>query len=290
MKQHIRFIINPISGVGKKNILPKLISRFIDKSIFDYDLVFTEYRGHATELAEKAVLENVDIVCAVGGDGSVNEVGIALIDTDTTLAILPTGSGNGLARHLNLSLKLKKAIKNLNNASSSEIDTVKIDDRHFIGVAGFGFDALVAAKFDEYHTRGFLSYAKLVIKEFRDFKGVSIRINNEEYLDNLLFCTFANGSQFGNGFVVSPKSNLRDGSFEIVCIKNPSFFGFLLLLIRSYLGTIDKSVYFSSVKVNKATIETQETNAHIDGEPVIFNNNSLTLNCQSKSLSVLINK
>lgn len=289
MKKHIRFIINPISGVGKKNILPKLISRYIDKSIFDHDIVFTEYRGHATELTRKAVSENIDIVCAVGGDGSVNEVGIALIDTNTSLAILPTGSGNGLARHLNLSLKLKKAIKNLNKASRSTIDTVKIDNRHFIGVAGFGFDALVAAKFDKYHTRGFLSYAKLVIKEFRNFKGISIRVNNDEYLDNLLFCTFANASQFGNGFIISPKSDIKDGSFEIICIKNPSFFGFIFLLIRSYLGTIDKSNYFSSIKVNQATIETRETNAHIDGEPVIFDNNSLSLNCQSKSLSVLIN-
>lgn len=289
MKQRIRFIINPISGVGKKNILPKLISRYINKSIFDYDIVFTEYRGHATELTRKAVTENIDIVCAVGGDGSVNEVGIALIDTNTSLAILPTGSGNGLARHLNLSLKLKKAIKNLNKASRSTIDTVKIDNRHFIGVAGFGFDALVAAKFDQYHTRGFLSYAKLVIKEFRNFKGISIRVNNDEYLDNLLFCTFANASQFGNGFIISPKSDIKDGSFEIICIKNPSFFGFIFLLIRSYLGTIDKSNYFSSIKVNQATIETRETNAHIDGEPVIFDNNSLSLNCQSKSLSVLIN-
>jgi len=289
MKRHIRFIINPISGVGKKNILPKLIARYIDKSIFDYDIVFTDYRGHATELAEKAVLEKVDIVCAVGGDGSVNEVGIALIDTNTSLAILPTGSGNGLARHLNLSLKLKRAVKNLNKASKSTIDTVKIDNRHFIGVAGFGFDALVAAKFDEYHTRGFLSYAKLVMKEFRSFKGVSIRINNDEYLDNLLFCTFANASQFGNGFIISPKSNINDGSFEIVCIKNPSYLGFVFLLIRSYLGTIDKSAYFSSITVNQATIETPETKAHIDGEPVIFKNNSLALNCHSNSLSVLIN-
>jgi diacylglycerol kinase (ATP) len=289
MKQHIRFIINPISGVGKKNILPKLISCYLDRSIFDYDIVFTEHRGHATELTKKAVLEEIDIVCAVGGDGSVNEVGIALIDTNTSLAILPTGSGNGLARHLNLSLKLKKALKNLSKASRSTIDTVKIDNRHFIGVAGFGFDALVAAKFDQYHTRGFFSYAKLVIKEFRNFKGISIRVNNEEYLDNLLFCTFANASQFGNGFIISPKSNIKDGSFEIVCIKNPSFFGFFLLLIRSYMGTIDRSAYFSSITVNNATIETPEKNAHIDGEPVIFNSNSLSLNCQSNSLSVLIN-
>jgi YegS/Rv2252/BmrU family lipid kinase len=289
MKQHIRFIINPISGVGKRNILPKLISRYIDQSVFEYDFVYTEYRGHATELAKNAVSEKIDIVCAVGGDGSVNEVGIALIDTNTSLAILPTGSGNGLARHLKLSLRLKKSIRNLNNASKSIIDTVKIDDRHFIGVAGFGFDALVAEKFDKYHTRGFLSYAKLVIKEFRNFKGISIRVNNEEYVENLLFCTFANASQFGNGFIISPKSNMKDGVFEIVCIKNPSFLGFILLLIRSYLGRIDKSMYFSSIKVNQATIETSETNAHIDGEPVKFNSNSLTLNCQSSSLSVLIN-
>lgn len=290
MKQKIRFIINPISGVGKKNILPKLITRYIDPTVYDFDIVYTEYRGHATELAKTAVAENIDIVCAVGGDGSVNEVGIALINTDTSLAILPTGSGNGLARHLKLSLRLKKAIKNLNIASKSTIDTVSIDGRNFIGVAGFGFDALVAEKFDKYHTRGFISYAKLVLKEFRSFKGISIRINNDKNYDNLLFCTFANASQFGNGFIISPNSDIKDGSFEIICIKTPNFLGFVFLLIRSYLGSIDKSAYFSSIKVNYASIETHETNAHIDGEPVIFESDSIALKCNSNSLNILTNK
>ena len=289
MKKRIRFIINPISGVGEKNILPKLIERYLDTSIYDYDIVYTEYRGHATKLTTVAVKENIHVVCAVGGDGSVNEVGTALINSDTSLAILPTGSGNGLARHLKLSLQLKKAIKNLNHASNTVVDTVKINDKHFIGVAGFGFDALIADKFDQLQTRGFFSYAKLVIKEFRNFKGISIRINEGEYIENLLFCTFSNASQFGNGFIISPKSKINDGAFEIVCIKNPSFLGFIFLLFRSYFGTIDKSNYFSSIKVEKATIETDEKHAHIDGEPVVFNSNRLSLACKPNCLSVLIN-
>ncbi|MEX1192540.1 MAG: diacylglycerol kinase family protein [Brumimicrobium sp.] len=290
MKKSIQFIINPISGVGKKNILPRLIENYLDHSIFNYNIVFTQNRGHATTLAKQAVEDNIDIVCAVGGDGSVNEVGIALINTNTTLAILPTGSGNGLARHLNFSLKLKNAIKNLNIGMITTIDTVSIENHFFLGVAGFGFDAIVAERFDKFHSRGFLSYARLVISEFRKYKGISVRINNEEYLHNLLFCTFANGSQFGNGFVVSPQSNLKDGQFEIVCIKNPSFIGFINLLFRSYFGSIDRSSYFTSKVVKSAVVETKEKYAHIDGEPILLNKDVVSLNCNPKCLKILVTK
>ncbi|MDX1652445.1 MAG: diacylglycerol kinase family lipid kinase [Brumimicrobium sp.] len=290
MKKHIRFIINPISGIGQKKILPNLIDKYLDKDVYTYDIVFTEDKGHATELAREAVKEGVDVVCAVGGDGSVNEVGSALVNTSTSLAILPTGSGNGLARHLKMSLKLKKAIKNLNTAKPTSIDTIKINDKIFLGVAGFGFDALIADRFDKYHSRGFMSYAKLVLTEFRKYKGISIRINDGECQHDLLFCTFANASQFGNGFVISPHSRINDNKFEIICIRNPNYLGFLKLLWRSYFGSIHKSSSYFSMEVNSAKIETEEKYAHIDGEPVTFDKSILNLNTLPKSLQILVGK
>lgn len=288
MKKSIRFIINPISGIGEKNILPGMIDRYLDQDKFDYKIVYTEQRGHAKELTQKAVDENIDVVCAVGGDGSVNEVGSVLANTSTVLAILPTGSGNGLARHLRLPLKLKKAIKNINKFEYKNIDTVSINDKTFLSVAGFGFDALVANKFDQYHSRGFFSYAKLVFKEFKKYKGISITLDKKEKFDSLLFCSFANASQFGNGFTISPESSTDDGHFEIVCIELPHMFGFLLLLIRSFFGTIHKSSKYHIFSVANASISTSETMAHIDGEPLLFKNQNIDLHCNPAQLKVII--
>jgi YegS/Rv2252/BmrU family lipid kinase len=288
MKKTIQFIINPISGIGKKNILPGLIDKYLDKAIFDYKIVYTKERGHAKELTQKAVENNVDVVCAVGGDGSVNEVGSVLANRNTVLAILPTGSGNGLARHLGLPLKLKKAIKNINKFEYKLIDTVSINDMTFLSVAGFGFDALVANKFDQYHSRGFLSYAKLVMKEFRNYKGISITINKSEKFDSLLFCSFANASQFGNGFTISPNSNTTDGQFEIVCIELPRLFGFIVLLTRSFFGTIHKSSKYHVFKVKHASISASNTMAHIDGEPLNIDSAQVDLTCNPAQLKIII--
>ncbi len=288
MKKKIRFIINPISGIGEKNILPGLIKKHLDHEFFDHEIVYTERRGHANSLAQEAVDDKFDVVCAVGGDGSVNEVGSVLANTNTVLAILPTGSGNGLARHMGLPLRLKKAIKNINRFNHKEIDTVSINDKTFLCVAGFGFDALVANKFDQYHSRGFLSYAKLVLQEFRNYKGISITINKSQKFDQLLFCSFANASEFGNGFSISPESNIDDGEFEIVCIELPRFFGFIVLLIRSFFGTIHKSSKYHIFKVNQASVSVSNTMAHIDGEPFIINNPQVDLTCNPSQLKIII--
>jgi YegS/Rv2252/BmrU family lipid kinase len=288
MKKSIRFIINPISGIGKKNILPELIQENLDHSIFTHDIVFTEYRGHARLLSEQAANEGINIVCVAGGDGSVNEAGTALINSKTALAILPTGSGNGIARHLGLSLKLKTTIQRINAFQLDTIDTISLNNKKAIGVSGFGFDALIAKRFDEYHTRGFFSYAKLVLKEFRHYKGINVVLNNNEEFTNLLFCSIANTSQFGNGFYISPKTNIKDGKFEIVFIELPKTIGFIRLLISSLRGTVHKSKHVKLVQVSEAQIRVKNKVGHIDGEPVDFKDFSINLSCNPASLSVVI--
>src|SRR5690554_5919919 len=158
MKKHIRFIINPISGVGKKKVLPGLIQKYLDHTNFTHDIVYTTHRGHAKEISKEAADEGVDVVCVAGGDGSVHEAGSMLINRKTALAILPTGSGNGVARHLGLSLRLKTSIQRLNEFHLDKMDTLYLNNKSAIGVSGFGFDALIAKKFDKYHARGLLSY------------------------------------------------------------------------------------------------------------------------------------
>src|SRR5690606_19611845 len=103
-KSNIIFIINPISGGKKKSNLPSLIDKYLDKDKYEPIYAFTAYPGHASELAEEAEKENYDIIVAVGGDGTINEVASKLVHSEKVLAIIPFGSGNGLARFLNIPL------------------------------------------------------------------------------------------------------------------------------------------------------------------------------------------
>lgn len=236
MRTRIRFIINPISGVGKKGMLPELIERNIDSTRFDYDIVYTEYRKHAKELALQSSKEGIDIVCAVGGDGSVHEVGTALIGTKTKLAIIPTGSGNGLARHLNIPLNIEKAIQNINNLHEIKMDTVLVNDKPFLNAGGYGFDALIAKKFDEGKKRGFWTYIKLVLREFLRYNpvNVSVDVNGQIKTMPVMLCTIANASEFGNGFVVSPKSDVTDGKLELFILKPFRFWSVPLLAFQFF--------------------------------------------------------
>jgi len=291
MRTRIRFIINPISGVGKKGIIPELIERHLDHDQFDYDIVFTEYRRHAKELAQQSSKENIDIVCAVGGDGSVHEVGTALIGTKTQLAIIPTGSGNGLARHLNIPLSIDKAIQNINEMNTLQMDTVLVNDKPFLNAGGYGFDALIAKKFDEGKKRGFFTYIKLVLKEFFKYNpvNVSVDINGEVKSMPVMLCTIANASEFGNGFCVSPKSDVTDGKIELFILKPFRFWSMPLLAFQFFRRRTDRSKFTEIISFEKARIRLTKSIAHYDGEPFDVRN-ELNVQVVPKSLHILAGK
>jgi diacylglycerol kinase (ATP) len=289
MKQKIRFIINPISGVGKKGDLPEQIQKYLDHSKFDYDIVFTEYRKHAKKLAYEASMNGVDIVCAVGGDGSVHEVGTSLIGTQTKLAILPCGSGNGLARHMGIPVNIPKAIECINKEASIRMDTVLVNDKPFLGIGGYGFDAIVAKKFDSYHKRGFWSYVKLVLREFMRYNpiNISVDLNGEIKTMPVVLCTIANASEFGNGFVVSPTSDVTDGKIELCILKPFSMWFAPSVIYRFFRRTSHKSKFAEVIPFQKARIKLSQKIAHYDGEPFDVRD-ELNIQVVPSSLNILI--
>ncbi len=289
MKQKIRFIINPISGVGKKGDLPQIIETHLDHDLFEYDIVYTKHRNHATTLAKTASEEGIDIVCAVGGDGSVHEVGTALIGSTTKMAIIPCGSGNGLARHLGIPINIPKAIECINKDASIRMDTVLVNDKPFLGIGGYGFDALIAKKFDKYHSRGFWSYVKLVLREFIRYNpiNVSVDMNGEIKSMPVVLCTIANSSEFGNGFVVSPKSDVTDGKIELCILKPFSIWSAPSVAYRFFRKTSHKSKFSEIISFEKAKIRLSQNMAHYDGEPSKVKN-VLNIQVVPSSLNILI--
>jgi diacylglycerol kinase (ATP) len=289
MKKSICFIINPISGVSKKANIPQIIHDNIDTSSFEIDIKFTEYKGHATTLAQIAVDNNFDIVCAVGGDGSIHEVAKSLIHTKTCLAMIPCGSGNGFARHLNIPLNIEKAVKRINTCGETVIDTGLLNGHPFINVCGFGFDAHIAHKFDNYHKRGFRSYIKLVLNEFKKYTPQKVRIILEKNVEesNLLLTSVANASQFGNGFKISPLSDLSDGKMELLLLQKTPYKKLLADLIRFFTGKIHHSKNVQILSFREIELLLGNNIAHVDGEPFILANNIARIKVNPKSLKIL---
>ncbi len=286
----IRFIINPNSGTGKKDILPDLINKFIDTEKYISEICLTSSPGHATELAKDAVEKEFNIVVAVGGDGSVNETAKALFKTNTTLGIIPTGSGNGLARHLGISVDIEKSINIINAGVVDNIDTVTVNDRFCIGTIGIGFDAHIAHLFAKSTKRGYSTYVILVLTEFSSYKEkrFSILVDGQLFKKDCFLLTFANSSQFGNNAVIAPFANIKDGIIDITIMSRFPALSAPSLIYRLMNNSIQGSRFFESMRGKEIIVENNSSMlGHIDGEPVIFNTD-LKIKINPLSIKVIV--
>jgi diacylglycerol kinase family enzyme len=290
VKKRIWFIINPIAGVRRKDDIPALVRENLNHDLFDFEIQYTNYKGHAQELAKEAISANIDIVCAVGGDGSVHEIGTTLIGSKVLLAIIPIGSGNGLARHMHIPLTIKKAIHCINNQHEITMDTVLVNEQAFLGISGYGFDALVAKKFVG-SKRGFMSYLKIVFREFFKYNPINISVDANGQVKKLpvMLCTLANTREWGNGLVVSPKSDATDGKVELILLKPFSFWRIPGIALQFLFKRSDKSSFMEVISLDKATIEVSDNLAHYDGESMATNG-ILNVKVVPKSLHILVGK
>ncbi len=226
----------------------------------------------------------------MGGDGSVNEVGKSLINTDTTLAIIPAGSGNGLANNLNIPLNLKKAIMLINNGKNQLIDTVKINDDFFLGTAGVAFDSYISWKFDAAPTRGFWTYLKIALKGFLGYKYSDYLISYDgknKTIHKGMLVTFSNSKQYGNNIHISPNAIIDDGFVRLVAVKKFPLIYFPVFAYYLLSKRIHKFKFTDEFKSKKFTIINSGHKIHLDGEPVEMDN-KLELEVIPKSLKVLI--
>jgi len=270
-KSNIIFIINPISGGKKKSDLPVLIDQYLDKEKFAPIYTFTEYVGHATELAEEAEKKNYDIIVAVGGDGTINEVASKLVHSDKILAIIPFGSGNGLARFLNIPLNPKKAIELINTGKHQLIDTAELNGKKFFNMAGMGFDAHLSSVFAGNKKRGLKSYVQLGFKEITTYKAqpYHIEIDGQQCDNDAFAISIANSSQYGNNVYISPKSSLTDGYLD-VCIIHPislvklPLLAFQMITAKTHQSSLVRIIRGKHIKIKRNAPDA----VHLDGEPL----------------------
>lgn len=290
MKKKILFIINPISGIGKQKKVEQALDIYLEKDKFDYQISYTSYAHHATALSLAAVLKGFDIVVAVGGDGSINDCVKGLVSTGVTLGIIPAGSGNGLARCLNLPLTVESAIKCINNQKSIEIDSINLNNTVYASIAGVGFDALIAKEFAKTHTRGFQPYLKLVLQLYPQYKqqNYTLIIDGKEVQTQALFISFANSTQFGFNTEIAPNAQLDDGLIDVVIVKKPPLPLLLWTAQLLFFHRFDKSIYVETYQAKHIVVKNSgEMGVNLDGEYTSFEGD-LDFSVESKSLSVII--
>ena len=271
-KKRIVFVVNPISGTQGKKAILKWIDERIDRALFDYSIVKTQYAGHAVEIAAAAAKDNVDIVVAIGGDGTINEIGRSLVHTNTALGIIPCGSGNGLARHLHIPMDAKAAIDLLNTGVCCCVDYGKINEMPFFCTCGVGFDAFVSLKFADSGKRGLLTYLENTLHESLTYEPETYEIENEEgtikYKAFLIAC--ANASQYGNNAYIAPQASLTDGLMDVTILEPFTVLDVPSLSFQLFNKTIDQNSRIKTMRAKKIKIHrTKEGVMHYDGDPVM---------------------
>lgn len=291
MKKKIVFIMNPISGTASKASIPNLIDSILDKDRFEYEIRTTERAGHASEIASEAKEAHVDIVVAVGGDGTVNEVARAIVHSDTALGILPCGSGNGLARHLMLPMNLKKSIEIINQCEIHDLDYGVINGYPFFCTCGMGFDAFVSMKFAESGKRGPISYAENILREGLKYQPETYTLEDEtgtkQYKAFLISC--ANASQYGNNAYIAPQASMSDGLMDVVIMEPFDVLEAPQVSFDMFNKTLDKHSKIKSFRCKKLHItRTKPGVIHYDGDPVMTGAD-IDVHLEEKGIKIIVN-
>ncbi len=288
-KKKIVFIVNPISGGRRGTNLSSIINNGIDKNKFDFKIQLTEYAGHASKISKQLVEEKTDIIVAVGGDGTINEVASQMIGSNSILGIIPRGSGNGLARHLGIPRLASKAIDLINTTNTTKIDTATINDLPFISIAGLGFDAHVAKLFAGSKRRGFLTYFKIIAENYHEYKPKKYILNfdsGKTIETKAFFISFANSNQFGFNTSIAPNAKLNDGKLDICIVKKPFLVEIPLIANLLLLRKINLSPHVEIIPASSLKIQqTKNFVANVDGEAIKLGKE---LNIQVKPLSLNI--
>jgi diacylglycerol kinase (ATP) len=293
-KEKIAFIINPKSGRGKKSDLEGCIWQNLDLEKYTPAFYVTNYPGHANVIAYQLVHSGCLKIVAVGGDGTVNEVGAALVNLNATMGIIPCGSGNGLARHLGIPTNLARAVEYLNNAETIRIDAGKINNTWFFCTCGTGFDARIGHEFSKVDKRGFISYIKTTVKEFRNYRPKKYRffVDDKKYKRRAFLITIANASQYGNNAYIAPNAIIDDGFFDICIIKPFPVFKAPFIGLKLFNRSLEKSAYLETIRGKQIRFKKPRKKSifHYDGEPAKFKKEKIKITMHPNCLKVFVPK
>jgi diacylglycerol kinase (ATP) len=286
------FIINKYSGTGFQPELESSIITACTQHNIECTLEYTLGAGHATQLAQQGIEKKIHSIVAVGGDGTINEVARGLLHSAIPMGILPKGSGNGLARHLGISMNIQQALNQLFQGQRVAMDTFTLNEKLSLNVSGIGFDGHVANLFSTGGKRGFWGYAKLVTREyfmFQEFE-TEITIANETTHQKNFILAIANSSQYGNNARVAPTASVTDQQLQLTSLKKIPLYGGLTFGYHMFFGKLKVGKRYQSRAIQNATIRTSKPVAyHVDGEPCGYGQEFI-IKLQPKSLHIIAPK
>jgi len=272
-------IINPISGTGGRpdvgRVRASLAAQELKSRQIEGDVFVTERAGHARELAQTALARGARLVAAWGGDGTLNEVASVLAFTDATLALIPSGSGNGLARELGIPFGAHEAFSvAFDSGIDRTIDAGELDGRLFFNIAGIGLDAQVAHRFavDGLVRRGFRRYLQITARELLSFNPDehTIVVDGEPVRVRALLVALANGRQYGNGAIIAPRARLDDAALDVVVVEHRSLVATMMQVPRVFSGTVDRAPGVTMRRGSRIEITSAHPVIyHVDGEPFV---------------------
>ncbi|WP_321437196.1 diacylglycerol kinase family protein [uncultured Bacteroides sp.] len=291
-KKKILFVVNPISGTQNKKFILNQIQSRIDQNKYEIEVKYTERAGHAKEIASQAASMGVYCVTAIGGDGTINEIARSLVHTDTVLGIIPCGSGNGLARHLQIPMDTRRAIDIINRGEISIIDYGKINDKPFFCTCGVGFDAFVSLKFAAAGRRGILTYLEKTLHECLNYKPETYEVESDDaktkYKAFLIAC--GNASQYGNNAYIAPQASLQDGLMNVTILEPFTVLDIPSLAFQLFNKTLNQNSRIKTFKSKKIHIHrTNPGVVHYDGDPVMMNED-IDIEIIAKGLKVIVPK
>lgn len=229
----------------------------------------TEHTRHAFTLAGEAIAAGCELVVAVGGDGTMNEVATALVATPAILGLIPAGSGDGLGRHLGLHGSLRHALHVLDHGRIQLIDTGVADGHAFFCAAGLGFEAEIAQRFNQLRRRGFLRYLLTSAQALRTWRSPEYRISCAGYQTTRRVFTLvvANASQYGNNARIAPRAQVNDGELDLCVVPPLTAWNAAPLAVRLFSGSIDSARNMICRRITHVAVERAAAGLlHTDGE------------------------
>lgn len=285
-------IINPISGTHKKDGLEAYVREQLESGGWKIDAEMTKCHGDATRLASEAVRQNYDAVLAAGGDGTVNETAAALRDTQTSLGIIPCGSGNGLARHAGIKIGIREGIDVIKENNIVAADYMTVNGRPCFCTFGVGFDAAVSEAFARKKTRGKLTYIQSTFETYKKFEPelYTIEVNGEVMSEKAFLVAVCNASQYGNNAYIAPKASITDGLLDVTLVHAGNPLTTALVGVDLLTGMLDKNALITSIRTAGIRISRQFPGpAHIDGEPVTLDR-EIKIKCHPGQLKIFMPK
>lgn len=267
-----------------------MLRQQLNHARYTYEVVETARPLHARELAKAAAEAGAHIVVAVGGDGTVNEVASGLLYTETSLGILPFGSGNGLALHMGIPVNTLEAIELLNTPAYTTIDGAEANGKPFFCTAGLGFDAHIGRLFATTHTRGFASYIRMSMQEYLSFQPhfYSVRANGQLLEGDYFVLTMANAGQYGNNAYISPKADIRDGLIDLCLLQPFPHYESIRLGWQLFHKRMDENPYLKIIRTKEVEINSPAMECmHLDGEFVPITG-TLQVRMLPKSLKIVV--